>query len=69
MSLAGMLAGMSSGALNYTTAGELIMTAKKMENLIVELEKLNLYYKKFDDAIAAGDTALADNFRILIVII
>jgi hypothetical protein len=66
MSLATIFAGMSNGALNYTTAGKLIVTAKEMEKLIVKLEKLNVDYKKLDDAIAAGDTALADNYRILI---
>jgi hypothetical protein len=66
MSLATIFAGMSNGALNYTTAGKLIKTAKQIEDLIVQLEKLNVDYKKLDDAIAAGDTALADNYRILI---
>lgn len=66
MSLATILSGMSNGALNYTTAGKLIVTAKEMEKLVVRLDELNNYYKKFDDAVAAGDTALADNYRILI---
>lgn len=66
MSLATIFASMTNGALNYTTAGELIVTAKQMEKLIVEFEKLNDFYKKFDEAIAAGDTGLADNWRKLI---
>lgn len=66
MSLATILSGMSNGALNYTTAGKLIVTAKEMEKLVVRLDELNNYYKKFDNAVAAGDTALADNYRILI---
>jgi hypothetical protein len=32
---------MSNGALNYTTAGKLIVTAKEMEKLIVKLEELD----------------------------
>lgn len=66
MSLATILAGMSNGALNYTTAGKLIVTAKEMEKLVVRLDELNGFYKKFDDAIAAGDTTLADEYQKLI---
>lgn len=66
MSLATILAGMSNGALNYTTAGKLIVTAKEMEKLLVRLDELNSFYKKFDDAIAAGDTTLADEYQKLI---
>ena len=67
MSLATILAGMSNGALNYTTAGKLIVTAKEMEKLVVRLDELNSFYKKFDDAVDAGDFALADEYDKLIV--
>jgi hypothetical protein len=66
MSLATILSGMSNGALNYTTAGKLIVTAKKMEKLIVKLDDLDSFYKKLDDAVAAGDTILADEYKKLI---
>jgi len=67
MSLATILAGMSNGALNYTTAGKLIVTAKEMEKLIVRLDELDGFYKRFDDAVDAGDFALADEIDKLIV--
>jgi hypothetical protein len=57
---------MSSGALNYTTAGKLIVTAKEMEKLVAKLDELDGFYKYLDDAIAAGDTLLADDYRRLI---
>jgi hypothetical protein len=66
MTLATILASMSSGALNYTTAGKLIVTAKKMEKLVANLDELDGFYKYLDEAIAAGDTKLADDYRRLI---
>ena len=66
MSLAAMLAGMSTGALNYTTAGKLIVTAQEMEKLIVKLDELNGFYKKFEDAVDAGDARLAQDYLKLI---
>lgn len=66
MSLATIFAGMSNGALNYTTAGKLIVTAKEMEKLIVRLDELDGFYKKFEDAVDAGDTRLADEYLKLI---
>ena len=66
MSLTTIFAGMSTGALNYTTAGKLIMTAKEMEKLVRQLDDLDKYYKKLDDAVAAGETSLADEYKKLI---
>ena len=66
MSLATIFAGMSNGALNYTTAGKLIVTAKEMEKLVVKLDELNGFYKKFEDAVDAGETRLADEYLKLI---
>jgi hypothetical protein len=67
MTLGTILASMSSGALNYTTAGKLIVTAKKMEKLVANLDELDGFYKYLDEAIAAGDTKLADDYRRLIM--
>jgi len=67
MSLASILASMSSGALNYTTAGKLIITAKEMEKVVTKIEELNDLYKKLDSAVLAGETKLADDYRSLIL--
>jgi len=66
MSLTTIFASMTNGALNYTTGGKLIVTAKKMEKLVRQLDDLDIYYKKLDDAIAAGETSLADEYKKLI---
>jgi len=66
MDLATIFAAMSNGALNYTTAGEIIITAKQMEKLLVKLDQLEGHYVDFAAATAKGETKLADTIQEMI---